>query len=184
MSRAPFSIETTIADSHEVDAILDRLADEILAAHPKCDGIALVGIYTAGVPLSQRLQQRLESKAGTSVPMGMIDITLYRDDALDGLPSPVVGETRFDFPVEGTQIILVDDVLYTGRTVRAALDAVVDFGRPKVIKLLVLADRGHREFPIEANFVGVRVETSKHDSVKLSLPEIGDETACLRHFQP
>ena len=184
MSRTPFSIENTIADSSEVEKILDRLADDILAAHPNCEGIALVGIYTGGVPLSQRLRERLESRTGNSVPMGMIDITLYRDDALDGLPSPVVGETRFDFPVEGTKIILVDDVLYTGRTVRAALDAVVDFGRPKVIQLLVFADRGHREFPIEATFVGVRVNTAKNDSVKLSLPETGADSACLRHYQP
>ena len=184
MSRTPFSIENTIADSGEIETILDRLAEDILAVHPNCEGIALVGIYTGGVPLSQRVQERLQARTGKPVPMGMIDITLYRDDALDGLPSPVVGETRFDFPVEGTKIILVDDVLYTGRTVRAALDAVVDFGRPKVIQLLVFADRGHREFPIEATFAGVRIETARNDSVKLALPETGADTARLSHFQP
>ena len=180
----PYSRETEIANKDQIEDILDQLADEIIAANPELDGVALVGIYTAGVPLSERLQAKLKAKTGTDVPSGMIDITLYRDDALEGLPSPVVGETRFDFPVNGSRIILVDDVLFTGRTIRAALDAVIDFGRPRVIELLVMADRGHREFPIQANYVGVTVPTAREDSVKLSLPEVNGGNETLRHYQP
>ena len=184
MPTHPFTREIEIANVDQIEIILDRLASQIIEAHPKLVEVALVGIYTAGVPLSDRIRKRLKEKTGITVPSGMIDITLYRDDALEGLPSPVVGETRFDFSVDGSRIILVDDVLFTGRTIRAALDAVVDFGRPRVIELLVFADRGHREFPIQANYVGVTVPTSREDSVKLSLPEVhaGDEV--LRHFKP
>lgn len=183
MQAPHFSQNIEIADAMKVEEILDQLATEILQRHPNADGIALVGIYTGGVPLSERLREKIRTKTGKEIPTGMIDITLYRDDALDGLPSPVVGETRFDFPVEGTQIILVDDVLFTGRTIRAALDAVIDFGRPRVIQLLVLADRGHREFPIEPNFVGIRITTEREDSVKLHLHESGHESDSLRHYR-
>jgi pyrimidine operon attenuation protein/uracil phosphoribosyltransferase len=157
----------------DVERVLDRLAEQIRQAHPSLQDVALVGIHTGGVPIAKRLKNRLDINQGANVPLGMIDITLYRDDALEGLPSPVVGQTDFPFRVTGSRIILVDDVLYTGRTIRAALDAIIDFGRPRVIELLVVADRGHREFPIQPDFVGIVAETGRDESVHLFLTETG-----------
>ena len=180
--RQGFKEQQVVADEAAVDAALGRLADELVESADNLDRLALVGIHTRGVPLSQRLQARIEARAGVRVPLGMIDISLYRDDALEGLPSPVVGETRLDFPIEGFRIVLVDDVLYTGRTIRAALDAIVDFGRPQSIQLLVLADRGHRELPIEPQYVGHRVETERNDSVKVILEEVSGKPTQIIHY--
>ena len=180
--REGFREEKRIADRASVEASLSRLADELIASTDTLDRLALVGIYTRGVPMSQRLQALIEERSGIRVPLGMIDISLYRDDALEGLPSPVVGETKLDFPSEGFRIVLVDDVLYTGRTVRAALDAIVDFGRPQAIQLLVLADRGHRELPIEPQYVGHQVQTRRQDSVKVTLEEVSGGSTEIIHY--
>lgn len=173
MNNDIFSERQELADADSIERILDRLSDDLLAGEIPLERLALVGIYTAGVPLSIRLKQRILQKTGKEVPLGRIDISLYRDDALEGLPSPVVGETSFDFSIEGAHVVLVDDVLFTGRTIRAALDAVIDFGRPRKIELMVLVDRGHRELPIQANYVGMSVKTERSDNIRLHLPELG-----------
>ena len=129
--------------------------------------------HRAGVPLANRLAERIAATTGAQVPLGMVDITLYRDDVFIGLPQPVVGRTELDFDVTDYTLVLVDDVLYTGRTVRAALDAVMDFGRPRSIRLAVLVDRGHRELPIAADVVGSVVETTREQSVEIELTELG-----------
>jgi len=173
MSGVDWKETRCLLNASDVSRVLDRLAEQIRQAHPTLQDVALVGIHTGGVPIAKRLKERLDINRGADVPLGMIDITLYRDDALEGLPSPVVGQTDLPFRVTGSRIILVDDVLYTGRTIRAALDAIIDFGRPRVIELLVVADRGHREFPIQADFTGVIAETGRNESVKLFLTETG-----------
>ena len=164
-----------ILDANGIDRVVDEIAQQIHASHPDLSTVALVGIHTNGVPLAKRIKTTLDSQAGSNVPLGMIDITLYRDDVLESLPQPVVGETDLPFPVTGTHVVLVDDVLFTGRTVRAALDAIIDFGRPLVIDLAVLADRGHREFPIQPTYVGVVVETNREESLKLNLGDANEE---------
>jgi len=136
---------------------------------------ALVGIYTGGVYLAKRLAKFIEVETGTRPPEGTMDITLYRDDLYTGLEKPVLGETHLGFDVTGRGIVLVDDVLFTGRTVRAALNQLLDYGRPEWVRLLVLIDRGHRELPIGADFVGVTIETNKTDRVGVRLKEMGDD---------
>lgn len=159
----------TLLDGAAITRALDRMALEIIEQNGGTDGLVLVGIHTAGVPLAKRLQRRI----GDNIPVGMIDITLYRDDVFIGLPQPVVGETELPFEVDGARMVLVDDVLYTGRTVRAALDALMDFGRPKRIQLAVLVDRGHRELPIRADVVGLSVQTTLTETVRVDLVEDG-----------
>ncbi len=135
--------------------------------------LALVGIHSGGVPLAKRLAQALAATGWPAPPVGMIDITLYRDDVFLGLPQPIVGETELGFDVNGRRLVLVDDVLFTGRTVRSALDALIDFGRPRSIELAVLVDRGHRELPIEPTYVGCRAETRLDENVHVALTELG-----------
>ena len=158
-----------VAGGAQIQETTDRLADEIIARHKDLSNTALVGIHTAGVPLAQAIAQKIQTRTGTEIPLGMIDITLYRDDVFTGLPQPIVGATDFPFQVTRRKLVLVDDVLFTGRTIRAALDAIIDFGRPSRIELLVLADRGHRELPIAADYIGYSVATSHDESVKLEL---------------
>ena len=159
-----------ILDAVEIDRILKRMAYEILEAH-KENNIALVGIHTRGVYLARRLKAHLLAFEGAEVLSGEIDITLYRDDWTQMSAQPVVKTTEIPFSVEGKKIILVDDVLYTGRTVRAAMDAVIDFGRPASIELAVLIDRGHRELPIQSDFTGQCVSTEKAETVNVMLAE-------------
>lgn len=140
---------------------MDRLAAELAAAMTGVERWALVGIRDGGVPLAERLAERLPSAPAR----GTVDITLYRDDLYTGLEKPVLGDTELDFDVDGTGIVLVDDVLFTGRTIRAAMGEVWDFGRPAFIKLLVLVDRGHRELPIAPDFAGFRIQTEKREKV-------------------
>lgn len=167
-------------DRKAIARTLKRLADEIVEHNGGLEEVCLVGVYTRGVDLARRLQEYLEREENVEVPVGTIDIALYRDDAMLGLPEPQIGPTSLPFGVTGKIVVLVDDVLFTGRTTRAALDALMDFGRPKGVQLLVLVDRGHRELPIQADFVGRRCETLEGESVKLRLEETdGEDTVVL-----
>ena len=160
-------------DTAAIGRTLERMAMEVVERHQGGDNLALVGIHTAGVPLAHRLAARMKKTADLTVPVGMVDITLYRDDVFIGLPHPIVGKTELPFDITDRPIVLVDDVLFTGRTIRAALDALMDFGRPKGIELAVLVDRGLRELPIQANVVGQTVQTTSNESVKVMLSELG-----------
>ena len=155
---------------------LARIAHEILERNARIEDVALVGIRTRGVPLARRIAKTLHDISGHDVACGSLDITLYRDDLSGNTPGdrpqPVIHKTEIDFSVDGKLVVLVDDVLYTGRTIRAALDALIDFGRPRAIQLVVLVDRGHRELPIKADFVGKNIPTSATQSVQVHLTEI------------
>lgn len=158
--------ERELLDSAGVSAVLERLAREIAERNGGLDAVALVGIRTGGFDLAERLAATMAA-AGVRVPLGAIDIALYRDDVFDGLPRPAVGSTDLPFSLPGKVVVLVDDVLFTGRTVRAALDALVDYGRPRGVQLAVLVDRGHRELPIQADHVGLRAETARTEVVEV-----------------
>jgi pyrimidine operon attenuation protein/uracil phosphoribosyltransferase len=155
--------------------VVARMAREVVEAAGGVDGFALVGIRTRGVPLARRLALEIEKAEGARVPVGLLDITLYRDDLTTVASSPVLKRTDISFPVETKTIVLCDDVLYTGRTVRAAIDAVLDFGRPRRILLAVLVDRGRRELPIEAQLVGKRISTSATEVVSVTFKETDGE---------
>jgi pyrimidine operon attenuation protein/uracil phosphoribosyltransferase len=159
-----------ILDAIEIDRILKRMAFEILETH-KQNHMVLIGIHTRGVFLARRLQANIKTFEGTDVPVGEIDITLYRDDWTQMSAHPVVKKTVIPFSVDDRQIILVDDVLFTGRTIRAAMDALIDFGRPGRIELAVLIDRGHRELPIQSNYTGHCVATRKAEMINVLLKE-------------
>ncbi len=162
---------TPILDGPSIGRTLTRMAHEILEKNKGAEGLALIGIQTRGVPLAKRLQQNINAIAKKEVPLGILDINLYRDDLTKVSEQPVVGKTEINFDLDEKIIVLVDDVLYTGRTVRAALDAMVDFGRPKRIELAVLIDRGHRELPIRADFVGKNIPTREDEVVHVHLNE-------------
>jgi len=164
-----------IIDSKGFNRTLTRLAHEILERNKGADNIALVGIKTRGEYLTRRLAKIIEQIENKPIQVGYLDITLYRDDLRERLEQPVLKGTEINFDVNGKDIILVDDVLFTGRTVRAALDELVDLGRPSSIQLAVLVDRGHRELPIRADFVGKNIPTSKDERVKVMMKEIDDE---------
>jgi pyrimidine operon attenuation protein / uracil phosphoribosyltransferase len=172
---ASLTLERTLLDSAGIDRALDVMARDIVTSSGSVDRLAIVGIHTGGVHLARRLCDRIASNEGTRPPEGMLDITLYRDDVFIGLPQPVVGRTEMPFDISGIDIVLVDDVLYTGRTVRSALDAIIDYGRPGRVRLAVLADRGLRELPVQADHVGLRVDTQRNQSVKVLLVEEGAE---------
>jgi len=150
------------------------MAHEIVERNGGLSDVALVGIRRGGLHLARRLQQLLGSIEGESPPLGAVDISLYRDDVFRGLPRPEVGPTELPFAVPGATVVMVDDVLFTGRTVRAGLDALMDFGRPRAVQLAVLVDRGLRELPIHADYIGLSVETTTDQSVKVLLTEAGD----------
>jgi len=150
---------------------LKRMASEIVDRNDDLEAVGLVGIRTRGEPMAERLQCYLSELEKVEVPVGVLDITLYRDDVGLSYPNPVVGPTLIDFQVTGKVIVLVDDVLFTGRTVRAALDAIMDFGRPAAIQLAVLIDRGLRELPIVADYAGKKIETTRSQRVEVSLQE-------------
>ena len=161
----------TILDAADIDRKLTRITHEILEVHKGVDNLTLIGIQTRGVFLAKRIQSRINDIEGIEIPTGEMDITLYRDDWTLISPNPVVKTTDISFSVDEKQIILVDDVLFTGRTTRAAMDAVIDFGRPDRIELAVLVDRGYRELPIQANYVGKFVETRRSETVNVLLEE-------------
>ena len=168
-----------ILNGEQIQTAVGGLVSEIAKEHAT-EPLALVGIQTRGVTLALRIAKALEDRLGRGIPVGVLDINLYRDDVDTIAHQPLVKETEIPFDVTDKTIILVDDVLYTGRTVRAALDALVDFGRPHAIKLAVLIDRGFRELPIQADFVGARARTHKTDRVNVCLAENdGEDSACL-----
>jgi len=166
-----------LLDADALARTLSRIAHEIIEANPDLEDVALVGIQTRGVPLAQRLAHLIEERAGRAPLLGAVDITFYRDDVrVRGGEAPlhaqpVVRETQLHFPLEGRTVVLVDDVLYTGRSVRAALDALRDIGRPRAVQLAVLVDRGDRELPLRADYVGKNVPTSRSENVKVRLSE-------------
>ncbi|MEI6245838.1 MAG: bifunctional pyr operon transcriptional regulator/uracil phosphoribosyltransferase PyrR [Acidobacteriota bacterium] len=163
-----------VMDADRVAKSLTRIAHEIIEHNQGIEDIRLVGIRTRGVPIAKRIASCLKDITGAEVPTGVLDITLYRDDLMrhDVGVQPIVRSTEIPFDLDGKHVLLVDDVLYTGRTIRAALDALIDFGRPRSIQLVVLVDRGHRELPIRADYVGKNVPTSRKESVHVHLVEI------------
>ncbi len=171
---------TTHMAGIEVGRTLDRIAHEIIEQQGAPGDWALVGIVTGGQHLAARLADRIANITGVRPSTGSVDITLYRDDLYTGLEKPVLGETDLPFSLSGTGVILVDDVLFTGRTVRAAMDAIMDYGRPRFIKLAVLVDRGHRELPIAADFVGRSLQTEISDRVRVDLTESGKDADGVR----
>jgi pyrimidine operon attenuation protein/uracil phosphoribosyltransferase len=163
-----------VMDADRVSRSLIRIAHEILERNRGVDDLALVGIRARGVPLAARIAAQLKELTGVDVPVGILDITLYRDDLMRHPvgPQPVIRLTEIPFSIDDKLILLVDDVLYTGRTIRAALDALIDFGRPRAIQLVALVDRGHRELPIRADYVGRNIPTSRQQSVQVRLLEL------------
>jgi pyrimidine operon attenuation protein/uracil phosphoribosyltransferase len=166
-----------IMDADDIARALKRIAHEILEKNRGSREVILVGIRTRGAPLAQRIAEIMKGIEGKPVPVGVIDITLYRDDLQMVAKQPVVGKTEIPSDVEDKVVVLVDDVLFTGRTIRAALDAIMDFGRPRAVQLAVLIDRGHRELPIRADFVGKNVPTSAREAILVKLSEQDGEDA-------
>lgn len=160
-----------IMDAEAMRRAIVRIAHEIIEKNKGVGNVILVGIRTRGVPLAQRIAKEIENIENVKVPVGFLDITLYRDDLSTLAYNPIVHGTELDFNISGKVIILVDDVLYTGRTIRAALDALIDMGRPKAIELAVLIDRGHKELPIRADFVGKNVPTAHKEIIDVTLKE-------------
>ncbi|MEM5768715.1 MAG: bifunctional pyr operon transcriptional regulator/uracil phosphoribosyltransferase PyrR [Bacillota bacterium] len=175
--------KTQIMDADGIRRALVRIAHEIIEKNKGVKNLALVGIRRRGVPLAQRIAEQIKKIEDVDIPIGILDITLYRDDISTLAHQPVIHRTEIPFPLAGKKIVLVDDVLYTGRTVRAALDALVDMGRPEFIQLAVLVDRGHRELPIRADYVGKNVPTSKREMVSVMVKGIDqDERVFIREF--
>ena len=164
-----------LMDEKAIGRAITRISHEIIERNKGIEDVVLVGIKTRGVPIADRISKKIEQIDGSKVDTGQIDITLYRDDLKTINTDPVVNGSNIDFNINDKIVILVDDVLYTGRTVRSALDAVVDIGRPKAIQLAVLVDRGHRELPIRADYVGKNVPTSKDEIISVKLSEIDEE---------
>ncbi len=168
-------MKKTVLDSSGIKSALERMADEIIGRAADTDDLALVGIRTGGAFLVKRLQVLLQAATGRNIPVGVIDISLYRDDWTRIGQMPLVGKTDLNFSIDDKRLILIDDVLFTGRTVRSALGALMDYGRPSRIELAVLVDRGHRELPIAADYCGVMVETELAERVNVYFAEQGDE---------
>jgi pyrimidine operon attenuation protein/uracil phosphoribosyltransferase len=169
-----------VVDADALERTLSRIAHEIIERNDDLDEVALVGIHTRGVPIAQRLRRLIDERAGIAPALGAVDITFYRDDVqVRGGEAPlhaqpVVRSTQLDFPLEGRTCILVDDVLYTGRTIRAAVEALFDYGRPARVQLAVLVDRGHRELPIRPDYVGKNLPTSREERVQVQLLEVDE----------
>ena len=180
MSQAGISSEKVLLDGEAIQRSLTRIAHEIVEGNTDLEHLALVGIHTRGVPLAQRLRRLIDDFAGVEVDLGTVDITFYRDDVqVRGReaplhPQPLVRSTRIDFPLEGKTCVLVDDVLYTGRTIRAAIEALFDYGRPARVQLAVICDRGHRELPIRPDYVGKNLPTARTERVQVNLVEIDE----------
>jgi len=169
-----------LLDAEAISRTLSRVAHEIIERNDDLNDVALVGIHTRGVPLAQRIRTLVADRSGVELPLGQLDITFHRDDVhvrgnrAPARRQPVVRDTRFDFELEGRTVILVDDVLYTGRTIRAAIDALLEYGRPARVQLAVLADRGHRELPIRPDYVGKNLPTSRGERVQVELLEFDE----------
>jgi pyrimidine operon attenuation protein/uracil phosphoribosyltransferase len=170
----------TLLDEAAIARSLTRIAHEIVEGNPDLERVALVGIHTRGVPLAHRLRRLIQEFTGEEIALGSLDITFYRDDVqIRGgepprHPQPLVRATRLDFPLEGRTVVLVDDVLYTGRTIRAAIDALFDYGRAERVQLACLADRGHRELPIRPDYVGKNLPTSRSERIQVQLVEVDE----------
>jgi pyrimidine operon attenuation protein/uracil phosphoribosyltransferase len=164
-----------LLDGEMISRSLSRIGYEILERHRDTKRLAIVGIRTCGEFIAKRLHAKIEELSGAKCDYGVIDITLYRDDLHHGLNQPTLKGTEIPFHITGSRIVIIDDVFFTGRTVRAALDAIIDFGRPSLVELAVLADRGHREFPLRPDYVGKNFPTQRHDLVKVRLSEQGYE---------
>ncbi len=167
--------QTKIMDSESVERAIKRISHEIIERNKGCKDLCIIGIRRRGVPLAERLCNNISAIEGQKPPMGMLDITLYRDDLSQEFVDPVIHATNIPFSVKGKKIVLVDDVLYTGRTVRAAIDALISLGRPSCIQLAILVDRGHRELPIRGDYVGKNIPTSHEERVFVKIPEIDGE---------
>jgi pyrimidine operon attenuation protein/uracil phosphoribosyltransferase len=168
-----------LMSASEMDRTLVRLAHEILETSSDLNRLAFIGIKRRGVPLAQRLAEKIASLEKLTIPVGILDINLYRDDLSTVGERPVLKAKQMEFSVEGKEIVLMDDVLYTGRTIRAAMDALFDHGRPARVQLLVLIDRGHRELPIEARYIGRMVQTSSNEIIEVKFQEIDNQEKVL-----
>lgn len=179
-------VKATVMDADRIDRALSRIAHEIVERNGGTDHLVLVGIRTRGVPLAEKIARKIEEFEGVTVPTGSVDITLYRDDLSQIAPNPVVQATQLPFELENNTVVLVDDVLFTGRTVKAAFDALTDYGRPRAIQLAVLIDRGHRELPIRADYVGKNVPTSLREAIKVQCapPDDHDRVLILETDEP
>lgn len=177
-----FSEKIKIFSAQDIKRIIYRLAHQILEKNPDPNQIVFLGIQTRGVHLAHRIKNAIKELENIDRPLGILDITLYRDDLTTIGPSPLVKETKIDFDINDKVVILIDDVLFTGRTIRAALDEIMDFGRPRCVELLVLIDRGHRELPIRADFVGKNIPTAEKEFVEVHIKEIdgSDEVVVLK----
>lgn len=164
--------EQIVQGEKDIEVALNQICEQLLSRHPQLDEMVLVGIRTGGVFLAERLKRKIVLMGGVDLPVGIIDITLYRDDWTRLSQAPEVKKTEIHFSIEDRDVLLVDDVLFTGRTVRAAIDALLDLGRPRRVELAVLIDRGHRELPICADYVGKTLEISRQDSVNVELTEL------------
>lgn len=173
------NLKKKIIDADGIRRALTRIAHEIVEKNKGTEGLVIIGIRTRGVPLARRLAEKIKGFEGVGIPVGILDITLYRDDLSMVAQQPIVHKTEIPFDISGKKVILVDDVLYTGRTVRAALDALVDLGRPHAIQLAIVVDRGHRELPIRADYVGKNLPTSEEEVVSVNLKEIDGEDNVL-----
>jgi pyrimidine operon attenuation protein/uracil phosphoribosyltransferase len=175
----------SVLDAQALGRTLSRIAHEIIEGNPSIEDVALVGIQTRGVPLAHRLARLIEERAGTAPELGAVDITFHRDDVMVRggeaplAPQPLVRATQLDFPVDGRTVVLVDDVLYTGRTIRAAIEALFDYGRPERVQLAVLVDRGHRELPIRPDYVGKNLPTARDERIQVQLVEVDEVDAVL-----
>lgn len=168
--------KTKIMDSEAVDRALKRISHEIIEKNKGCKDLCVIGIRRRGVPLAERICNNIKNIEGQAVDMGMLDITLYRDDLSQKYIDPVIHATDIPFSVKDKRIILVDDVLFTGRTVRAAIDALISLGRPLSIQLAILVDRGHRELPIRGDYVGKNIPTSREERIYVCIPEIDGDS--------
>ena len=178
-------VKTTLMDAASMARTLTRLAHEILERHQNLSRLALVGLHTRGAYLARRLLKLVRSQSDDAVKFGSVDVTFHRDDFRSRLPAPQVRSSDIPFAVDDMNIILVDDVLYTGRTIRAAMNSVMDFGRPAIIQVAVLVDRGHRELPIKADYVGKNYPTSVNEHIHVHVSEVDglDEVLLVRHDQ-
>jgi len=175
----------SVLDAEALGRTLSRIAHEIIEGNPTIEDVALVGIQTRGVPLARRLARLIEERAGTAPDLGAVDITFHRDDVMVRAgeaplaPQPLVRATQLDFPLDGRTVVLVDDVLYTGRTIRAAIEALFDYGRPDRVQLAVLVDRGHRELPIRPDYVGKNLPTARNERIQVQLVEVDEVDGVL-----
>ncbi|TFH02166.1 MAG: bifunctional pyr operon transcriptional regulator/uracil phosphoribosyltransferase PyrR [Calditrichales bacterium] len=170
-----FKVKANLVTSEDMRRIITRLAHEIIEKNRGIDNLVIIGLHTRGAFLAERISAKIADIENREVPTGFLDVTFYRDDFRTRLKQPDVQVTNISFPLDDKNIVLVDDVLFTGRTIRAALDALMDFGRPARIDLAVLVDRGHRELPIKADFVGKNIPTSIGEEVRVKLSEVDDE---------